>query len=54
MKNPTASSGEAAWQWIAPTMRMAELFYTKNGLPIENDLSFDYNNRHDVTSNFIY
>jgi hypothetical protein len=49
MKNPTASSGEAAWQWIAPTMRMAELFYTKNGLPIENDLSFDYNNRHDVT-----
>jgi hypothetical protein len=49
MKNPTASSGEAAWQWIAPTMRMAELFYTKNGLPIENDLSFDYNNRYDVT-----
>ena len=49
MKNPTASSGEAAWQWIAPTMRMAELFYTKNGLPIENDLSFDYDNRYDVT-----
>ena len=49
MKNPTASSGEAAWQWIAPTMRMAELFYTKNGLPIENDLSFDYINRYDVT-----
>lgn len=55
MKNPTASSGEAAWQWIAPTMRMAELFYTKNGLPIENDLSFDYNNRYDVTPiSFIY
>ena len=49
MKNPSASSGEAAWQWIAPTLRMAELFYTKNGLPIENDLTFDYINRYDVT-----
>jgi len=50
MKNPSASSGEAAWQWVAPTMRMAELYYTKNGLPIEDDLSFDYNNRYDVTN----
>ena len=49
MKNPTASSGEAAWQWIAPTMRMAELFYTKNGLPIDYDLTFDYSNRYEVT-----
>jgi hypothetical protein len=49
MKNPSASSGEAAWQWVAPTMRMAELYYTKNGLPIEDDLTFDYNNRYDVT-----
>ena len=50
MKNPSASSGEAAWQWVAPTMRMAELYYTKNGLPIEDDLSFDYTNRYDVTN----
>ena len=26
IKDPTASSVQAAWQWIAPTMRMAELF----------------------------
>ena len=25
MKNPNASSVEAAWQWIAPTLRIAEL-----------------------------
>ena len=49
MKNPSASAVEAAWQWIAPTLRMAELYYTKNGLPIENDLTFDYSNRYDVT-----
>lgn len=50
MKNPTASSVEAAWQWIAPTLRMAELYYTKNGLPIENDITFDYSNRYEVAS----
>ncbi|NNK83609.1 MAG: RagB/SusD family nutrient uptake outer membrane protein [Flavobacteriaceae bacterium] len=49
MKNPSASSGEAAWQWIAPTLRMAELYYTKNGLPIDEDLTFDYNDRYAVT-----
>ena len=48
MKNPTASSVEAAWQWISPTLRMAELFYTKNGLPIDEDLDFDYDNRYEV------
>jgi len=50
MKDPTASSGEAAWQWIAPTLRMAELYYTKNGLPIEEDLSFEYDDRYSTTS----
>ena len=48
MKNPTASSVEAAWQWLSPTLRMAELFYTKNGLPIDEDLDFDYDNRYEV------
>ena len=49
MKNPSASSGEAAWQWIAPTLRMAELYYTKNGLPIDEDISFEYEDRYSVT-----
>ncbi|NNK83203.1 MAG: RagB/SusD family nutrient uptake outer membrane protein, partial [Flavobacteriaceae bacterium] len=50
MKNPSASSGEAAWQWIAPTMRMAELYYTKNGLPIDQDLTFEYDDRFSTTT----
>jgi hypothetical protein len=45
IKSATASSNEAAWQWLSPTYRMAELYYTKNGLPIDEDLSFDYDNR---------
>lgn len=47
MKHPTASSNEAAWQWLSPTLRMAELYYTENGLPISEDLSFDYAQRYD-------
>ena len=50
MKSPTSSSVEAAWQWIAPTMRMAELYYTRNGLPINEDLNFDYENRFETST----
>jgi starch-binding outer membrane protein, SusD/RagB family len=28
------------------TLRMAELFYSKNGVPIEEDISYDYQNRY--------
>jgi hypothetical protein len=49
MKDPTASSVQAAWQWIAPTMRMAELFYTKNGLPIDEDYTYYYERRFGTT-----
>ena len=48
MKNPTASSVEAAWQWISPTLRIAEMYYTRNGLPIDEDLSFNYIGRYDL------
>ena len=50
MKNPSASSVEAAWQWIAPTLRIAELFYTENGLPIDQDLSYDFQNRFNTAT----
>ncbi|GAA3986701.1 RagB/SusD family nutrient uptake outer membrane protein [Mucilaginibacter dorajii] len=30
---------------LAPPMKMAELFYTKNGVPIEEDKTWDYANR---------
>ena len=50
MKDPTSSSVEAAWQWVAPTLRSVEMYYTSNGLPIDEDLTFDYTNRYEVTN----
>ena len=52
IKSPTVSSNEAAWQWIAPSINFVEEYYTKNGLPIEEDLTFDYENRYDLTTIF--
>lgn len=50
MKDSNSSSVEAAWQWLAPSLRMAETYYTKNGLPINEDKNFDYENRYDITT----
>lgn len=33
---------------LAPTMKMAELFYTKNGVPITEDKTWDYAHRFDL------
>lgn len=33
---------------FAPTLKMAELFYTANGVPIEEDKTWDYNNRYEL------
>ncbi|HYW96196.1 MAG TPA: RagB/SusD family nutrient uptake outer membrane protein [Bacteroidales bacterium] len=49
MINPDASSNYAAWQWVSPTLQAAEMYYTKNGLPIDEDLSFTYDRRYSVT-----
>ncbi len=43
--NPDASAQAAAWQWVSPTIQAAEAYYTKNGLPIDEDLTFKYANR---------
>lgn len=32
----------------APTLKMAELFYSKNGVPIEEDNDWDYANRYEL------
>ena len=32
----------------APTLNMVETFYTNNGVPIDEDISWDYGNRYDV------
>ena len=50
MKDPSSSSVEASWQWLAPSLRMAETYYTKNGLPISEDLSFEYADRYSTTT----
>ena len=34
----------------APTLNMVETFYTKNGVPISEDISWDYDNRFNITS----
>jgi hypothetical protein len=31
---------------LSPTLRMAELFYSNNGVPINEDTRYDYDNRH--------
>lgn len=49
MKHPTKNH-EAAWQWLAPTLRMVETYYTSNGLPIEEDLTYDFENRYEITN----
>lgn len=35
---------------LAPTMKMAELFYTRNGVPINEDKTWDYANRFNLRS----
>jgi len=37
-----------SWQWEGSTYRMTERFYTENGLPIDEDPTFNYNSRHDI------
>jgi len=34
----------------APTLRQIELYYTENGLPIDQDPSFDYANRYQIAT----
>lgn len=42
--------GQLSWGGIAPTLRQIERFYTENGLPIDEDPSYSYANRYDVTN----
>lgn len=45
----TAPGGcKNSWNTIAPTLQMVELFYTKNGLPIDEDTTFNYEGRYDL------
>ncbi len=44
-----ASNGyKSSWNTIAPTLQTVEMFYTKNGLPIDEDSQFDYEGRYSI------
>lgn len=45
----TASNGyKNSWNTIAPTLQTVEMFYTKNGLPIDEDPNWDYDGRYSI------
>ena len=39
---------DGAWNGVSPTITMVERFYTKKGLPIDEDPDFDYEHRFSV------
>ncbi|HNU77608.1 MAG: RagB/SusD family nutrient uptake outer membrane protein [Prolixibacteraceae bacterium] len=42
----TVTDANPVSQFYAATLRMAELYYSKNGVPIEEDVSFPYEDRY--------
>lgn len=49
-KSSAESSTGDAWQWFGPTLNATEFFYTSNGLPLEEDPTFDYDNRDSLVT----
>ncbi len=49
-KSSAETSTGDAWQWFGPTLNATEFFYTKNGLPLNEDPTFDYTNRDSVVT----
>ncbi|MCT4602333.1 MAG: RagB/SusD family nutrient uptake outer membrane protein [Marinifilum sp.] len=45
--------GADAYNGQSPTLRIVETYLTKNGLPIDVDPEFDYNNRYDISGDII-
>jgi hypothetical protein len=39
-----------AGNWLAASYRMEERFYTKNGLPVDQDITFDIDHRYDIVT----
>ncbi len=38
-----------SWQWMCATYRMVERYYTKNGVPITEDLTYDLDKKWELT-----
>jgi hypothetical protein len=39
---------ERSWQWMAAPYKILERYYTKNGLPINEDITFDMESRQNI------
>lgn len=39
-----------SWQWLGTTYQVAERYYTENGLPIDQDLTYPYNTIHEIVT----
>ncbi|MFV0419414.1 MAG: RagB/SusD family nutrient uptake outer membrane protein [Dysgonomonas sp.] len=37
-----------SWQWLGTTYQVAERYYTENGLPIDQDLTYQYDKIHEI------
>lgn len=48
-KDNLVASG-ASWQWASPTLDVVEAYYTKNGLPMNEDKTYDYAGRYSLTA----
>lgn len=44
------NNGDFAWNFLGANYSMLEFFYTKNGVPIDEDRTFDYHNRSELTT----
>lgn len=44
----TAETRESTQSWWSPPMRIAEMFYSENGVPIDEDVNYDFANRYKV------
>ncbi|MDN5202227.1 RagB/SusD family nutrient uptake outer membrane protein [Fulvivirgaceae bacterium BMA10] len=46
----TAENRESTQSWWSPPLRIAEMFYTENGVPLDEDTNYDFAGRFDVTT----
>lgn len=44
----TAETRQSTQSWWSPPLRIAEMFYSENGVPIEEDKNYDYADRYEV------
>lgn len=43
-----ANSNSFSFQWLGASYQMVERYYSENGLPLEEDLTYDLNGKHDI------